>query len=1011
MSDIVSSNNMITNFINRLENDILGKNYEIDDSANAVFNTIISQLSENIEGAFFRYLLDKNEAIPLLAIQKRSLMKFLTIEEDFNEIFGVPASIKFILGFSVDELIKANEKQKENILTVNKSSTIKVLQSPHFSPIANINININKITDNNGNFIHNINAYYDFDEFDLFKKDNNAINSSVITIEGKKYFIMTIEGRQYEIKQKEFLIDKDKKYYTVDIDTNLFVFNVYKKVDNNLIKLNGTLEGTKILDNGYNFDLTDRNDEKRLKISLDQDKEFEDFDIIVIETIETEGTNGNLNFSNINDSSIGIVFELKQDIKKLSQKILAELQLEVSVISEFTSGGRNELTLEELRNKVINIKSGIRSNRIVTHNDIISIIKSKGFDIYKNRHDPLSIIYNIILKLKSSKFNVNLESNNGSLIIDSKENILPKGKTSNTRFILPFNNFKKVKNSTKKFELIDNILDDEYYSEYKKNNLEYFSFPYIIKLNTEDFLQTAVYDTRIQKEFDTIAIYQNPNSIYSADLFNISIESNPFDKDNQGYLIKFKIFVNEQIYNNVWNLAKQSFDANPDKTNVSLELNNDSLFKIRIKLINKNGESDYNLDPNKILMPFYQFNSFNSINDNTNNLLEFGIFLETDFDISENHDICIINKTLNPNDDLLSPVNNGYWINNFDLNIAFVFRHPTENVHTSDTWKHFLTAGEQDTKKYVGYVFESKGIQLVNNITKYFQFKSDMKLIPRTYRTYKETKYKVYEEVVYETDLDTAKPIKRDELNEIIPIDDPQYDSAPYSILHKVGDIKLSKAGNPIPLYLENDPILDADGKKIIESYQRNEYTILDVPLINKIYISKEFIDDICNSFNVLFNIIDELIIPDKINLLVKIKDINDITNWWYKSIMDGSEKNMTTLALSLSLGVKFKDNIEINSDLEKEKITLEIIEYINSFDGDFFSINKLLNSIKEKVYSIDYMELYKINNLGPNEIQSFYRLTDDEELDNSMLSVKLIIDKDDDGNKILKPDILIDII
>ena len=180
--------------------------------------------------------------------------------------------------------------------------------------------------------------------------------------------------------------------------------------------------------------------------------------------------------------------------------------------STYGYGGRDEITFEELKNKIIQYSTG--DNIVpITVDEVISNVNKNGFkfmfftDTIVKREFAISkyidnLGYNVQanIDLFTSSLRLKLNNINSDKIVTKDNSII----------ISPFQRFKKVNDTLIPLTLIE---EEELTYNSKKNmtlynNNEYFLNPYLYILDYEDNLKTRVYD--INQPF-----IENPRSLFN----------------------------------------------------------------------------------------------------------------------------------------------------------------------------------------------------------------------------------------------------------------------------------------------------------------------------------------------------------------------------------------------------------------------------------------------------------------------------------------------------------------
>lgn len=214
-------------------------------------------------------------------------------------------------------------------------------------------------------------------------------------------------------------------------------------------------------------------------------------------------------------------------------------------------------------------------------------------------------------------------------------------------------------------------------------------------------------------------------------------------------------------------------------------------------------------------------------------------------------------------------------------------------------------------------------------------------------------------------------------------------------ILHKSGDV------NPESAIVKN------------ESYTA---VIKNVPMYDRIYSVGNGYQKVLSSYDNLISNIKSLqsLAPDGATICLGIKNTAGRGDYEVFDLNTSTWKPIDNIALSFNIGVKYSDDANSDSDADNKVIVETIRDFINSFDEISFGINTIFETIKEKLPSVEYLVIYKINQYPASEVQSI-RKKNGESVVSDKLSVKQIIDTDNtdlNSNTVtFKPDITVRVI
>jgi hypothetical protein len=201
--------------------------------------------------------------------------------------------------------------------------------------------------------------------------------------------------------------------------------------------------------------------------------------------------------------------------------------------------------------------------------------------------------------------------------------------------------------------------------------------------------------------------------------------------------------------------------------------------------------------------------------------------------------------------------------------------------------------------------------------------------------------------------------------------------------------------------------MLDENNKFIVEKPSELEGVIKGLPVYDRIYGIKSSYFGIVESYNNMIDTIKTLAVnfPQGCRLTLGIKNTSGKSSTFkFINIKTKEEEYLDSLSLSISLGVKFDDNV---SDDNKKYLVSEInngiVNYVKNIQESATSLvirlnfNTMLDVIKSEVPNISYFELYSINSYDANICQTiFYKkeLVEDKVITKEYLSIKNNVDE-----------------
>jgi len=990
LANLKSTAGTINHLTKVISDSILSSNEELSRSPTSFINLLLDQIGTLNAINFYESLSIKQEAIKSTAKTKRSLVRFLNSTE-FKGIYGKPASFTFSLGFRVKDIIETSVMESTNLykLTINRDSIVAMLDKPSFSIDNNIDIYARKI------LVGSTYEYRFFAKYDIVTGSvhsivsNPFIKSFLQYIDGEQYFIMNLNLKQYTRSYNYFnaLNSGSEKYeFNVQYVENLYAFEVLYKptADSEDIILVGEPDGVVTID-GYNFSISENNSgNKSITIKFNRNPSYfhpVNGSSINIVLYTTTGTGGNFTIANWNDVDPqirGLV--LAQDMDNIYQKPINNLIPIVTIADITSSGGKGEMTIDELRDYV-NRKDDIK---LLTIPELENAAKAVNLRFAKERFDILEIYYKLSSIVKTDS--TIIDTTSGLVELDIKK--LHKSITTNTNILSPLD---ILKFNSSKFKIID---QDEispianYIQEYNKINFymggREFFFPFFMRLDLTSYVDAKIYDMSINETKPMIFEYYNSTSTSEASIDNISIIRDPLseeilyhDSDTSDsdiysvyrgkYTVSFNMQINELIYNS---------------------LDTEDVIRIYIKLIGKNGVFVITND------------SIITTVDDTNNIINVRTEFYTDCGIDDYNRLAITEGSIQEFPRVTSPYS-VYLIDEIvDMSVFISFKGTTRS-----NYDDILTTNDKlNGFEGVSAVYTIKDIQLIKNITNTIKPIVDIKVSKGNQLLYTENIPETYEEVIFEVDGDGN--------NVEIPVTLPDGTiiNTP-KILHNIGDIVHDVNGNIIYRHIIGTPILDDNG------YPRYTYPtetvffeLRDFPLVDRIFSEYGNYINTINAFKTIINKIEafQVIGPTGSSGKLGVLNTTGAGEYYFINRKTGIEERLDRLSLSFSIGIKLlEDNVDTTTIFDN--IRAEIVKYINDRATIVStSFMEMMDYIKDTVFGIKYYELYKVNNYDEGICHSIYTKDNTDNYD--IVTVKNIAYLEND-ELIFKPDIKLTVI
>jgi len=714
------------------------------------------------------YASNMRNMYPYLATDKKSLYHHLTNDE-LNNIFAVPSKAGF--SFMIN---------KKDILNFGyRTGNYTEIIIPKFSTITINDLTYTLLNDilvkvyNNGKTF----AKFMYNTLDISYKSGEMIDSTTLTDNnGMEWILLDIELQQIKryvynetiIKGSpivmEFKLNNNEKYTfltadSMDLKTGLpielkktyseFVYNpdvpyiLIKPLDNNIV-----LEVPSVF------------------VFKDMIESFVN--------VELYTTLGNIVEPLYSYNSTDFVFHIEMP-NTTDPRITGIKNINFVVSANtYTYGGMDEITFQELKNKVITKSTG--DNKLpITIYEIKDKITNYGFSYAATFNTLLEreiLVNKNIGNLNYDVFTTIDEFYNEVHLYKPNINSKKIKFRDNYTIIEPFQFYKykngtiRPLNSNEESELANMALSK--IDEYNKNKYFFNLYKYI--LDKENGLYLRVYDVN-QPTIDNVkTTYINDNSTSTVTILDRSMKYK-IEEDSDNYIATIEIEPESWI----------------------TEIGSNYLFG-ELVYHTKNG-GKFIIKGNSTI---------------TNDKVYFTFNLKTNGYIDKNDTLMLVNGI----GDLAEMGVN--ITTNFSMTIYTTKNDLPNGIEAGDLT---LVYNETPTAVFYQEFFDINfGIVLENLFTNY-----RLSYTRRKFKVYEEDVYLTYKENVYELDKDgTIKIVPKDTDN------DGQDDDVELVIAHHAGEIVKDSNGNPVILHHKGDVMLDDNGKPIID----NEFGVIHIPTL-----------------------------------------------------------------------------------------------------------------------------------------------------------------------------------
>lgn len=1014
IGNIKSTAGTINHIVEAIRSNVLGENEELSNSPTSFLNILLDQIGSINSANFFEMLTLKQETNKSTAKTRRALISYLN-DSEFVGVLGNPAIYTFCIGFTLTDLLMYSIGTSLKKITINRDTIISMLDKPQFTLDYNIDV-YSKFTGadvddpTNSSNIKNYTFYaqYKVETSSVVGSVSNPfIKSYIKIVNGVQYFMMNLPMKQYSRTVKEYLsLNSATMKFEFDVNylNNLYGFEVfYKENDNTSYRLLvGQHDGTFNKD-GYNYSLKERTTgQKSLTIKFHRDPlKFSPINgsslKIVIYT--TEGERGNFYIQNW-DKELppinGIEFVQNRDIAE--EDAIFSITPAITIIGPESTGGRNELSIDELRQFVI-YKSNSKN---ITIPELELIAKAQGMLMEKERSDLLAIYFKLIGYIEYQ--GLQIATTPGFVNLDISK--LPYSR-SVENFVLTPLNLMSLETDINRFNLIDNPIENRNYIEnYNSRGAitrNYF-FPYFMKINLGSYVDSKVYDMSSNITYPTIFEYYNNGSNSIAGIGSCKLYRNPMNESieynethyeyNGKYYITFDLQVDALMY-----------------TSIKSYLNGNTTSKDLVVYVGLKGVStSYFVNDDNLNISTYPIGSVNDLN----NTLLVTVELDTDSGVDNYDRVHLIKRSViqYPRIEGSQPNEECFIDSTVDVKLYVSFKGTTKS--STILYNQVLTSEDHsDGFVDISAVYSIEGVNLLTNITDMIKPTIDIKLDQsNVYETYTTNIQDKYSSTIIAKNPDGSEQFETVDIVANGVVNSMQVPV----ILHRVGELIFNEDGSPVYAHVIGDIVYDVSGNPILKSGGGTVTIceIIDLPLVDRIHSGSGY-DVVMKAFDDIRSRISALITYSPTGVSAKLGVFNTVGGGDYYFI-DKTLNDIVTpldrMALSLCIGVK------IDSDIDPTAITQliknEIVKYIRSNStAPTLSFVEMFDVIKTNVVGIKYLELYTVNDYPTGACQSLNLKVSDT--NKGIITIKNIVDltNSDIINNVLtfKPDIDVSII
>ena len=882
------------------------------------------------------------KSYPELAETKEDLYGFINTTE-INDIFAIASTAKFNMFIRLDDVLKYGYNNGTSTkITIPRYSNIVVDNIP-FTILNDIIVHVY----NDGKTF----SMYIYNKLDISLNSDTILESGLVSdSEGIKWIMLSLDIPQikrYSFKENIFTSNVFKSDAVID-DTDYYTY-VSIETSNPISK------------NKYNLDITYSNfvyNPKMPTMIVRPGGNKINFELPYVYNVKNMidkylnftlfTTRGKIEVPLSKYDTTDFIFNVNMPTTT-NESIIGLQNISIKLNSNsYTYGGRNEVSFNDLKSRVLNYSLGNNSLPI-TNNEIISEANKYGFVFDKHINNVTStttlltkyidkLNYDVKIKMDILNSNISLNMNNNY----DKINIF----NINSVIIEPYQLFEKTDNILKPLTTaeqlnISNIAVTDV-SEYNKHNVFFNLYKYI--LDYGDIVTSRVYDVNSPSIANVLGIKETNN------------KKNPFIITDRVVLNKGNSY---EIYITIaGNNELQKINLN--KTFCQLTIDAGPIDKLYLK-----GTITMDTNTTNLIIKFIIDNE-SYINTN-NKLIINNTIIPKDFN---NLKSGLVDLNTRCNINIYSTDN--LIVNNNSINTNKIVIENATTVFYEETFN--LIFGKYLDKLFTSYIV---------NFT------------DRKFETYIEDIYKTYTEDVYE--LDETGTIK------LTPIDTDGNginDDVTLNKLHSKGDVILDSNNKPVILHAKGDIKLDKNNKPILNP------NVGLLHNLNILLLEDKFLrttNTVYNNYRIDFFLKLTNIITEEINVIS-----NEVLENTDVLFTPSIELNNVTL-IKNNIAKSYPNNISPTVNIYLSDETFIITDYIKNRIHNILQDNIVKNINIGDIEKLILDELpntalsVKINNIIPDEL-----VVINYAANSSKFFINKLLIRDVNGDTVVVPDIKI---
>ena len=606
ITDIIDANAhnstmaLVAKWSNLFKKYALNETEELSDSPGNSFNVFTHLTAHGAAKMMFEQAMRINEATESTAILPKTLLNKLTMEE-MQGVFGTPASTTIAFCIKKDDIIKHAilEDQTSTMRTykliINKNMQIVFESHPVFTLPYDVEIvlkesNTIAVDPNSTNTQLSVSPYNIFANYIIdYSLDSmrpvynilkHYISTRELVIDNEIYVTLFLKAFQMVREEREFYVsDPNTVDQKITFNDSLIGVEVFRTKVNTKeeILMDGYIEGSTPRKDSYLYSYDYKRNKQNINIifnkayetdrNIGRDKTLQTGDKIRIVTYTTSGELGNIEFPKMLQNLDHLLINYNQDLRNIYQNAMLNMVTLAFARDERSSGGRNQMSFEEIRQTIIDKKYS--RNILITNNEIVAKGRTMGLDVEKIRHDIVAVYYRATDIIRFKNMTLSTGTNTLTFDLEEKEKLIGK---YNYYLIEPTDVFKYDTNKNRFVYVPHPQVFLEYTNTYNNavdvDSINQVCFPFYIRYDNVKHPKLHIYDMYMKNmELLFCTDYNENVSLDKLDISYLKIDRNPFRGNINGmfkqdeantYYISFIVYTGTNTLNKIYDQARNN---------------------------------------------------------------------------------------------------------------------------------------------------------------------------------------------------------------------------------------------------------------------------------------------------------------------------------------------------------------------------------------------------------------------------------------------------------------------